>query len=135
MNYKDMLKFVNEKNEFMKYNGIKVNLIENDYAEVILEATSNSLNPYGLLHGGVYYTMADCAAGAAARSNGGKYVTLNSSFNYIKSAKNGNIKAIAKIIHRGKTTCVVGAEVRNSEGILLSEGNFTMFCLKSPEQN
>lgn len=135
MEYDNLLKYTNEKNEFMKYNGIKIKCIKEDYAEVELEIKNNSLNPYGLVHGGAYYTMADCASGIASRTNNGRYVTLNSNFSFIKSVKDGKLKAVAKIVNRGRTICIVRAEVLNDKNDLVAEGTFTMFCLNQPEEN
>lgn len=129
MDYNNFKEYTNEKNEFMRYNGIQVTVLSEDYAEVELEIGSHSLNPYGVLHGGAYYTMADCAAGVAARSKGLRYVTLNGGLNYIKSVSSGKIKAIATMLHRGNKTCVVRVEIVDNNKILLSEGIFTMFCI------
>lgn len=129
MDYKDNIYLTNEKNEFMKYNNIKLVCVNDEYAQVELEITSKSLNPYKLVHGGVYYTMSDCAAGVIARNNGKKYVTLNGSINYIRSVSSGKIKAISTIVHRGQSTCVVNVKVTDEEENLLSESTFTMFCI------
>lgn len=129
MEYSDFIQFVNDKNEFMRYNNIVLSSADMDFAEVTLKIGKHSLNPYGILHGGVYYTMQDCAAGSAARSNGKRYVTLNGNINYIKSISDGEIKAIATISHRGKTTCIVHTKVLDKNNNLLSDGTFTMFCI------
>ena len=52
-------------NAFAVYNGITTHQTGDGTAEAILEIGPDSLNPYGLLHGGAYYTLADCAAGSA----------------------------------------------------------------------
>ena len=49
-------------NAFAVYNGITTHQTGDGTAEAILEIGPDSLNPYGLLHGGAYYTLADCAA-------------------------------------------------------------------------
>lgn len=122
---------INEHNKFMKYNNIKFTCIKENYAETELEISENSLNPYGIVHGGIYYTMADCTAGAAARSTGRKYVTLNSSFNFIKSVSKGKIKSVSYMVHRGKSTCVVRVDVIDEKETILAEGLFTMFCIEN----
>ena len=55
------------KDTFSSHNGILPELIEKDHAVFILEITQTSLNYYGIVHGGAYFTMADSAAGAARR--------------------------------------------------------------------
>lgn len=129
MDYNELINFTNEKNEFVKYNDIKVVSVNADYAQVELEISYKSLNPYSIVHGGVYYTMADCAAGIIARSDGKRYVTLNGSINYIRSASKGKIKAISTIEHKGKSTCIVNVKITDEDEILLATAKFTMFCL------
>lgn len=130
------LSYINEKNHFMIYNHIRITKVEKDYAEAELVISEDCLNPVGLMHGGAYFTMADCAASGAARSNGLQYLTLNSSFEFIRSAKEGAVHATARVRHRGRTTCLVATEVIDEQGTLLAEGKFTMFCLnKSIEMN
>lgn len=126
----EAIRWTNEKNLFMSYNGIRVAAMENDWSQVVLDVTENSKNVWGMVHGGVYYTMADCAAGAAARSLGGSYVTLSGNLNFLKGANAGRITAEAHVVHRGRTTCVYRVELKDDAGSLLAEGNFTMFRLK-----
>lgn len=120
---------INSRNEFMNHNNIKVVSVTDNYAQVELEINSKSLNPYGIVHGGAYYTMADCAAGMLARTDGRKYLTLNSSINYIKSVSSGKIKAVSNIEHRGSSTCVVSVKITNENEDLLAKATFTMFCV------
>ena len=60
-------------NAFALFNGIQISSPGPDHGEAILHIGPNSLNPYGLLHGGAYYTMADCAGGCACRTDGSYY--------------------------------------------------------------
>ena len=66
----EMLDKINQANAFMHHNHIRVVRQERDQAAVSLELCPDSLNPFGMRHGGAYFTMADCAGGAAARSDG-----------------------------------------------------------------
>lgn len=125
--HEELKQKLNDQNLFMTHNGVRVTKVTDECAEVELEADQNSLNIYGLLHGGVYFTLADCAAGALARSQGGKYVTLNSSMNFVKSARGGKVIARSNLIHRGRTTCVVHSTVMDEEGTALADATFTMY--------
>ncbi|MCI8650684.1 MAG: PaaI family thioesterase [Anaerotruncus sp.] len=133
MNFQAQMDFINTHNPYMQLSGIRVLDLGVDYAVTGLEMDAQSCNPFGSLHGGAIYTMADCASGCAARSNGAIYVTLNGSINYIRGAKEGAIRANAQVVHRGRTTCVVRVEVHCGE-TLLADGSFTMFCVRQPEE-
>ena len=94
---------------FMNKNHIRLEAVELDRVVTVMEAGPDSLNPYGFVHGGALYTMADCACGAAARTDGRKYVTLSSSFNFLHSGLEGDvIRAEAKVRRRGRTTFHIG---------------------------
>ena len=117
-------------NAFMKYNHIVLKSVERDRAVMELTVQDESLNPYGMVHGGALYTMGDCAAGTAARSNGRRYVALASNLNFLRSGMPGDvIQAVGTVRRRGKTTCYVTVDISNSEGTLLASGNFTFFCI------
>lgn len=116
-------------NAFALYNGIHTRQTGNGTAEAFLDMGPNSLNPYGLLHGGAYYTLADCAAGAACRDDGRKYVTLHGSLDFIRSAKEGRVTARAVVKHRGRTTCLVFVEISGPDGTVYASGHYSFFCL------
>ena len=88
---------ITRANAFALFNGIHTNQTGENVAEAYLEMGPNSLNPYGVLHGGAYYTLADCAAGAACRTDGRKYVTLHGSLDFIRTAKEGRVTARAEV--------------------------------------
>ncbi|MBM6926084.1 PaaI family thioesterase [Pseudoflavonifractor phocaeensis] len=116
-------------NSFAIHNGIQARSTGENTAQAALEMGPDSLNPYGLLHGGAYYTLADCACGTACRNDGRKYVTLHGGIDFIRSAQSGTITASAVVRHRGHTTCQVSVEITDQAGVLLATGNFTFFCI------
>ena len=118
-----------EKNSFINWIGIELDELETDRAVVRLEPDKQHLNPYGIVHGGVYATMADTAAGIAARTDGRDYVTQCSTLNYLRSQSEGLLRAEARVRHRGRSTCVVEVNVTGTDGKLLAIGTMTFFCL------
>ena len=129
MDYQEQIDYINRENAFMTYNHIRVAAVEDGKSKVIAEIDKTSLNVHQAIHGGVYYTMADCAAGAAARSDGRKYVRMDADFHYLHGTDQGPIQAVGSAVHRGKTLCVVNVEITGPDGQLLAMGTFTMFCL------
>lgn len=121
--------FLIEHNEFMKHNGVSVVAVTSDTAKTTLTVAPQSLNPYGIVHGGALFTLMDVAAGVAARADGRRYVTLDSSVHFLKSVGRGLLYGTASVVHRGRSVCVVDTEVTAQEGVLLCRGSFTMFCL------
>ena len=129
----EMLDKINQANAFMHHNHIRVVRQERDQAAVSLELCPDSLNPFGMLHGGAYFTLADCAGGAAARSDGRRYVTLEGSIHFIRAANEGTVTAQARVRSRGGTTCLVEIDIKDETERLLATGNFTFFCVGTLE--
>lgn len=128
MDYTDKIKATNEKNSFMLRNGITLTAMEQDYARVEARLDRSSRNLYNAVHGGMFLTMADCAAGGAARTNGMRYVTINTSFEFFRNTESDRLIAEGRIKHRGSTLCVAEVEVHDGAGILLCGGTFTLYC-------
>ena len=118
-------------NAFANYNNITVRQLELGKAEAKLTVGPDNRNPLGKLHGGAYYTLADCAAGTACRTDGRKYVTLDGTIHFIRSADQGVVTASAVVRHRGRTTSLVEIEITGEDGTLFATGDFTFFCLGS----
>ena len=91
--YQNMIQATNEKNSFMLHNGIRLTKMERDHAVVEADLTRVNRNLYGAVHGGMFLTMADCASGGAARSNGMRYVTVSNSFEFFRNTKDDHLIA------------------------------------------
>lgn len=70
MDFQAMVNDTNQKNSFMLHNGIQLTKMERDHAVVEADLTTWNRNLYGAVHGGMFLTMADCAAGGAAGATG-----------------------------------------------------------------
>lgn len=128
MDFTDKITATNQKNSFMLHNGIQLTQMEKDYARIEADLTRENRNLYGAVHGGMFLTMADCAAGGAARTNGMRYVTVSSSFEFYRNTKSEHLIAEGRIKSRGRTICVAEVEIHDKEGRLLCGGTFTLFC-------
>ena len=87
MDFQAMVNDTNQKNSFMLHNGIQLTKMERDHAVVEADLTTWNRNLYGAVHGGMFLTMADCAAGGAARSAMSPSATALNSF----AIRNGTI--------------------------------------------
>ena len=116
-------------NAFMFHNYIEMESAERDKAVFKLVIRPESKNPYGIVHVGAIYTMADNAAGAVAHSDGRYYVTQTSSLHFLRNQAEGVVRAEARIRHRGKSTCLVDVDITGEGNILLATGQFTYFCV------
>ena len=128
MDFTDKINATNSKNSFMLHNGIRLTQMEKDYARVEADLTRVNRNLYGAVHGGMFLTMGDCAAGGAARTNGMRYVTVSNSFEFFRNTKSDHLIAEGRIKSRGRTICVAEVEIHDGLGKRLCSGTFTLFC-------
>lgn len=91
------------------------------------------LQPFGMVHGGVYSSLVDATAFWAVYSQldeGIGLTTVELKLNYLTPASGGYLIGQGKSIRVGKTLCLGEAFVRDANGILLAHGTSTMMILK-----
>ena len=125
------MKPIIDANHFPNFNGVVISEVEEDEAFGYVELNENSMNSYGICHGGCYFTLADTTAGIAARSNGEMYVTESANMNFIKAAKGTKIISHAKVINRGKNICLLECTITDELDNLLCKGTFSYFNIEA----
>ena len=83
------------------------------------------LNPNGVVHGGVLYSLADTGMGAAlypALAAGEACATINCSINYFKPVVTGSIECNSTLVNHGKRISTLEAQIWN-EGKLVANAN------------
>jgi acyl-CoA thioesterase len=119
-----------EKDKFARSIGVQVIEALPERAVCKLEINENHLNGLGLVNGGVLFTIADYAMAVAANANGSKTVTLNSTIDFIKSAKEGTLIAVAIPIKTGRTISRYKVEITLEEtSQLIAVLNATSYTL------
>lgn len=130
MDYEQMRAFRNGNNPYAKKMGIQVAEIGPGYARVVKTLEESDLNPVGVAHGGVFFSLADTATGSAMASHGYYAVTVSASYNYFRSGKAGDvITAEAREVKGGKTLCVFDVALTDQDGRLVGNGSFTYYNL------
>ena len=117
------------ENAFTRHNFFELETLEKDRAVYRLDIRPESKNPYGMVHGGALYTLADDACGAAVHTDGRNYVTQHGDLHFLKNQTSGTIRAEGRIRRRGKATCLAIVDITNEDGELLATGQFTYFCI------
>jgi uncharacterized protein (TIGR00369 family) len=105
-----------------------------DFLVAKMPVNSRVHQPYGLLHGGATAALAE-SVGSAASSffvDNSKFIVkgIELSINHLKSIKEGEVTATAKIIHKGRTTHLWEIKVRNENNDLISVGKITNIVLE-----
>ena len=120
-----------KRNPFMMHNYMELESIEPNRAVVRLEIRPESRNPYGQVHGGAIYTLADNATGLATHCFGeGEqryYVTQSGTLHFLRNQGTGTIRAVAQVRHRGESTVLVDVDILGDNDKLLATGEYTYF--------
>ena len=91
MDMQKILEYRNARNRFCQRVGITVTELSPGYAKVVKTVTEDDLNPVDVAHGGLFFSMADNAAGSAMAAYGEQAVTLNAQYNFMRAAKAGDV--------------------------------------------
>ncbi|MBQ2830733.1 MAG: PaaI family thioesterase [Oscillospiraceae bacterium] len=113
---------------FDAHNGIHVVRCGEGMSEVRVALTDKSLNVWRIPHGGLLYSIADVAAGAAAtggRDNG--VVTVSGTLNFLHAAKGAkSLIARAQEEKRGRTTSFYSIRITDEDETLIATASFVM---------
>ncbi len=133
VDFEKFIEYFNSHDGYSINSGIKLVELREGYSKVELTIDENSKNLMGSMHGGLLYTMADVAAGAAMAFCEKPVVTLNATTEYIKAAFSGKVIAEGRVIAHGKTIGRCEVDVRGEDGTLYSKSHITMF-IKNKEE-
>jgi acyl-CoA thioesterase len=92
------------------------------------------MNPYGVLHGGVVYTLVDYAMGAALGtrlSPGERCATLEVKIQYLAPVSGGEVRAEARVVDRTRRIGVLEARAYADGARLVALATGT-FYIHSP---
>ena len=105
---------------FSELIGCRVVQLDEGLAHVALSLEPHLRNRGGKLHGGVIFSLVDISMGLACSSAHGdqQSVTLECKINYIRAVAEGEVLCIAKVIHPGRRTLVVEADVLQGDKLV-----------------
>jgi uncharacterized protein (TIGR00369 family) len=115
--------------------GIEFLEVGDDFIRARVPVDHRTIQPYGLLHGGVSVVLAEtlgsCGAAYAAPA-GHRTVGLDINANHLKGVTQGWVTGITRPVHIGRSTQVWQIELRNEAGQLTCVSRITMAVL-APE--
>ena len=117
---------------FAQANGLRLTAASADEARGRLAWSPERCTLGGTMHGGALMLLADTVGAVCAfmgLPEGAGTATLSSSTNLLRAVRSGEVEAVARPLHRGRTTVVVVTEVRDEEGRLVSSTTQTQAVL------
>lgn len=108
--------------------------IGEDFLVAKMPVNSRVHQPYGLLHGGATAALAESVGSAASAFfvDNSKFIVkgIELSINHVKSVRDGEVTATAKILHKGRTTHLWEIKVTNENNDLISVCKITNIVLE-----
>ena len=112
--------------------GIEFLEVGADFIRARIPVDARTIQPYGLLHGGMSLVLAETlgsVAGAFAAAPGHRVVGLEINANHIRSAIAGWVTGTARPVHVGGTTQVWQIELRDDQDRLTCLSRLTLAVL------
>jgi len=105
-----------EHDQFSQWLGITLLDIREGYSKIQMTIREEMLNGFGIVHGGIAFSLADSAFAFACNNRNNLSVALDTSINFTKAVQVGDtLVAEAKEIHNGKSTGLYHITITNQQ--------------------
>ncbi len=108
---------------FIKLVGLRIGEASGDRVVLTCPVTPDLHQPFGLVHGGVYATLAETAASVGASlwfGDQGKVVGVSNHTDFLRAVRRGELRAEATPLSRGRTTQLWQVEIGDEQGRLVA---------------
>lgn len=117
-----------ENDLFSQWLGIEVIEIKEGYSKIKMTIRKEMINGFGIVHGGVTFSLADSAFAFACNNRNNLSVALDTSINFIKPVHVDDVLiAEAKELHNGKSTGLYQISLTNQNAHLVAVFKGTCF--------
>ncbi len=120
---------------FGNFVGLELGHIEPNSCGICCQLDQRHVNPNGVAHGGIIFTMMDAAAGLSALyycDDNKIVVTQCADVHFIRSLRLGRATADARIVKLGRHTVLTEVDVTDEAGTLCARGQFEIFYVLKP---
>jgi acyl-CoA thioesterase len=105
-----------QDDQFSKWLGISVLQVKEGYSKIQMTVRSEMINGFGIVHGGIAFSLGDSAFAFACNNRNVLSVALDTSINFIKPVHIGDtLIAEAKELHNGKSTGLYHITITNQK--------------------
>jgi acyl-CoA thioesterase len=105
-----------EHDLFSQWLGIEVLAIAEGYSKIKMTVRKEMVNGFGIVHGGIAFSLADSAFAFACNNRNILSVALDTSINFIKPVHVGDeLVAETKELHNGKSTGLYHITITNQK--------------------
>ena len=113
---------------FSQWLGIIVLDLKEGYAKIQMTLRNEMINGFGIIHGGIAFSLADSAFAFACNNRNNLSVALDTNITFTKANKPGDVlTAEAKELHNGRSTGLYYITVSNQHGDAVAHFKGTCF--------
>jgi len=101
---------------FSQWLGVEVLEVREGYSRIKMTVREEMINGFGIVHGGIAFSLADSAFAFACNNRNVLSVALDTAINFLKPVHVGDLlTAEAKEIHNGKSTGLYHISISNQK--------------------
>ncbi len=129
----DVVSHMMDHDEFSRWMGLEVLKVKEGYSRVKMTIRQEMVNGFGIVHGGIPFSLADSAFAFACNNRNNLSVALDVTITFTKAVHvNDVLIAEAREVHNGKSTGVYLITVSNQkdEQVALFKGT----CFRTGEK-
>jgi acyl-CoA thioesterase len=105
-----------EHDLFSQWLGIEILEVKEGYSQIKMTVRKEMINGFGIVHGGIPFSLADSAFAFACNNRNVLSVALDTSINFVKPVSVGDVlTAEAKEIHNGRSTGLYHISITNQK--------------------
>lgn len=117
-----------ENDLFSQWLGIEVLEIKDGYSKIKMTVRKEMINGFGIVHGGIAFSLSDSAFAFACNNRNVLSVALDTSINFTKPVHVDDVlTAEANELHNGKSTGLYHISVKNQHGHVVALFKGTCF--------
>lgn len=118
---------------FSQWLGIEVLEIKDGYSRIKMTVREEMINGFGIVHGGIAFSLSDSAFAFACNNRNNLSVALDTSIVFTKPVHVGDVlTAEAKELHNGRSTGLYHIEIKNQRDHLVALFKGTCFRTNKP---
>ncbi|MBI5858019.1 MAG: hydroxyphenylacetyl-CoA thioesterase PaaI [Sphingobacteriales bacterium] len=130
---KKVVRHMMENDFFSQWMGIEVLEIKEGYSLIKMTVRKEMVNGFGIVHGGIPFSLADSAFAFACNNRNILSVALDTSINFIKPVNVGDVLTAEAIeLHNGRSTGLYHINITNQNEHLVAQ--FKGLCYRTDKK-
>ncbi len=122
-----------EHDLFSQWLGVEVLEVKEGYSRIKMTVRKEMINGFGIVHGGIPFSLADSAFAFACNNRNVLSVALDTSINFTKPVHVDDVlTAEAKELHNGRSTGLYHINITNQNDHLVAQ--FKGLCYRTDKQ-